>query len=887
MNNAWNKFKANRDRGSKTKNLVISIVILIEVIAVMVVGSFAWVETISSIKIKNFDEGTVNSYLYNIAQIGDSATEIDLADYFRQGGDMHLAPASSADGVDIFFPKTAGVTGKYRKADTNDKNVSYLSVSFKITVAEDSDFFFSNGNPTFGSFNDDIRVSVLARDEDKATLDDHYVFARTAQSGASVVNTVNGDSTTINVRAFSNYTKNRTKLFKVEAGTDKIVTVNLWLQKQSGDNATDLTSATNMSTLFNITNLGIISDKSPRRVTLIPTPAWDTGEANQTFYAWCWKTGSSELYKLNYDAETEHYSFEYNGTYDHTLFFRINNANVTKDNISSYWSSGKQTEDTAIPAASECENPTYVITSFSGGSSSKSTGEWIKNSSNKADNPSSVTIKYVNGQDSSWGTISATSYTSSTETTSTYAMELTNRSNPTAVHYDTIHAMPGKKLKLTATAASTDYAFVGWFTNPAGTVAASGSSTSTSYSPSAPAADTGVTYYAKFKERRTLKIYKYLDGAETNATTASGVGTITIGTSTSGANVTSYSQTFDKDQSVAFSAAASAGYTLEGIYTQPSGINAAVSPVTLSANTEYYARFTTNEYNVTASAYYSNNGGSSYSSGSTGGTVKAGSSAAGATSTASVKYKNSVNLVATPASGYQFVGWYSAATGGTHLSTNTTYSYTMNSTSAQNVYARFMKLSTVTIYIAPRENWDEPDLHIWDSNGVIEDHLTASYDGTTGYFVATVQTRGTWLKAILSKDSNYTSQTSDITVVSSVSAGTDYSKFINTSNTVSNWSSNKRCIWFIISEDWLKNYITNNHDWMRIWSSNNSAAYSMRRINDYAYVYEFNPAPSGTIYFQDCYQNSTNYRDNNQWTTTIPSGKSQYKETSYNGGSWQ
>ena len=76
MNNAWNKFKANRDRGSKTKNLVISIVILIEVIAVMVVGSFAWVETISSIKIKNFDEGTVNSYLYNIAQIGDSATEI-------------------------------------------------------------------------------------------------------------------------------------------------------------------------------------------------------------------------------------------------------------------------------------------------------------------------------------------------------------------------------------------------------------------------------------------------------------------------------------------------------------------------------------------------------------------------------------------------------------------------------------------------------------------------------------------------------------------------------------------------------------------------------------------------------------------------------------------
>jgi uncharacterized repeat protein (TIGR02543 family) len=248
-----------------------------------------------------------------------------------------------------------------------------------------------------------------------------------------------------------------------------------------------------------------------------------------------------------------------------------------------------------------------------------------------------------------------------------------------------------------------------------------------------------------------------------------------------------------------------------------------------------------------------------------------------------VKYNSSVTLTATPASGYEFVGWYNSATGGSQLSTSTSYTYTLSTTGDKNVYARFIKLSTVTIYIAPREDWNEPDLHVWDDNGVIDDHLTASYDGATGYYKATVQTRGTWLKATLSKDSSYTEQTSDITVVSSLSAGTNYSKYINTSNTVSNWSSTRRCIWFIISEDWLKNNLKNDGDYMNIWSGSNC---KMRRINDNAYVYEYSTAPTGTIYFQQ-FKSDNNRR--NEWAAAMSgaSGKSQFKETTYNSGSWQ
>ncbi|MBO5552942.1 MAG: InlB B-repeat-containing protein, partial [Paludibacteraceae bacterium] len=57
----------------------------------------------------------------------------------------------------------------------------------------------------------------------------------------------------------------------------------------------------------------------------------------------------------------------------------------------------------------------------------------------------------------------------------------------------------------------------------------------------------------------------------------------------------------------------------------------------------------------------------------------------------------SVGVVAT---GYQFDGWYTAATGGTQLSASTTYTY--YPTSATTVYARFSeKMSTVTLSASP------------------------------------------------------------------------------------------------------------------------------------------------------------------------------------------
>lgn len=896
MNNLMKKLSSHNSGKSRIKNSVLSIVILVEIFALCVVGTFAWVETVSSIKITNEANtvGTIkNDTKYTDMMIGGESGTIDLLDYFEPSGDMHLAPASSADGKTFYFPK-ANITSDfiYRKGNVSDKNTTYLSASFRLKADTNADFFFWKDATHNISVDDNIRVSVTAYTEGEnpegtydpssgKLISNTKIYSNLGGGDAKVIDNTNGtlpSSNNTHVEKFSDHVKGKSstaRLFAVGANETKYVTINVWLQK-STDNDDDLTS--NMSVSQAINNLGITSSLTPRHVTLLPTPTWDTGA--QTYYAWCWTPNSnqkSRLYKLELNSEEEHYTFDYNGTYTKTTFVRAVpgctvqpgeydswpftlSTNSNDQNNNKYW---KQTVDTSIP--NDPVDPTYIIETISGGTDSKSTGSWH--------DPATVKVAYVTGQDSDWGTLTATSYIGAA--TSSHVIESTNSSSQK--HKDTVHAWPGKILQLEATA-KTDYAFVGWYLDAAGTTPAttvnSTAYTATTYKPNAPSTASEITYYAKFKETRTLTIKRTLDGTETTSTTS---GTIKIN------DITTNPATVDKGSSVRFSATAATGYKFSGFYTAATDGTEVTSPVTLNNNTIYYARFTTNSYDVTANAYYSTNGGSSYSSGSTGGTVTAGSSAAGATSTASVKYKNSVNLVATPASGYQFVGWYSAATGGTQLSTNTTYSYTMNSTSAQNVYARFMKVSTVTIYIAPRENWDEPDLHIWDSNGVIEDHLTASYDGTTGYFVATVQTRGTWLKAILSKDSSYTSQTSDITVVSSVSAGTDYSKFINTSNTVSNWSSSQRCIWFIISEDWLKNNLKNDGDYMNIWSGSNC---KMRRINDNAYVYEYATAPTGTIYFQQ-FKSDNNRR--NEWPAAMSgaSGKSQFKETTYNSGSWQ
>lgn len=759
MNRLFKMLKAKASHPGKKgmKNSVISIVILLEIIALLIVGTFAWVETVSSIKITN-ETNTVgrikDDTKYTDMMIGGESGTIDLLDYFEPSGDMHLAPASSADGKNLYFPKAnIGSNVIYRKGNVNDKNTTYLSASFRLKADTNADFFFWKDTGHNISVDDNIRVSVTAYTEGEnpeGTFDPESgklisntkIYANNASTTA-VVNSTSGATGATTVEKFTDHQKGKSstaRLFAVGANETKYVTINVWLQKQSGNS--DLTS--NMSVSQAINNLGITSSLTPRHVTLLPTPEWDiSGVTNQTFYAWCWDAPTvngvkpeDRLYKLTLDEE-EHYSFDYNGTYRKTLFFRCGNPNLTSSDMSGDWKDlglWNKTADTTIP--NDPVDPTYIIETISGGaydgdiSGNKSTGSWH--------DPATVKVALCTGQggDNPWGTLSATSYVGTT--TSTHVIESTNPNSQK--HKDTVHAWPGKKLQLKATAKS-NYAFVGWYDNPEGIDNSSGDndkhllSSSATYTPNAPSTASEITYYAKFKETRTLTIKRTLDGTETTSTTS---GTITInGASANPATV-------DKGANVSFSATEATGYTFSGFYTAATGGTEVTSPVTLDNNTIYYARFTTNNYNVTANAYFSTNGGTTYSAGNTGGTVKAGSSAAGATSTASVKYKSSVTLTATPASGYEFVGWYNSATGGAQLSTSTSYTYTLNTTGAKNVYARFMgETWSIKYGVSGASSWNSKAMTV--SGNSVTGTLTLTEGQDFSFqIVKTVGSANTW-----------------------------------------------------------------------------------------------------------------------------------------------
>lgn len=236
------KFAIGKKSGKeKRKSLILSIVALVEVLAIAIVSVSAWVETISTIKL-DLNNGTIDNYVFTNANIGygngyDGKT-IDLTKYFRQAGDVHLASATSANGTDVYFP-TLTANGEpsaaYRKATVNDKNVNYIDFSFNVTAKGTMASFYFEKVPT-------IKVNDADADEDKLRVSFVCDGSNTVVCGKSnsTAEVVSGTNLNIkgqeNVKSFGSYTGSTAEspLFTVPADSKPHkVTMRVWLQDDS------------------------------------------------------------------------------------------------------------------------------------------------------------------------------------------------------------------------------------------------------------------------------------------------------------------------------------------------------------------------------------------------------------------------------------------------------------------------------------------------------------------------------------------------------------------------------------------------------------------------------------------------------------------------------
>lgn len=327
------------------------------------------------------------------------------------------------------------------------------------------------------------------------------------------------------------------------------------------------------------------------------------------------------------------------------------------------------------------------------------------------------------------GSSYTTNYAAGTTTVKGYAFTAYNSCASSKNSTSTATAEAGASIGYDATvtmtaAAKTGYEFVGWFSSTTATTATSTSATYT-YTCSGSAK----TMYARFKKLHTVTYN--VDGVTTTEKVAAGDSPANIPTLTNktgytctgwdnnpnGAVITAdttYTATYtantynvildpqggsiDDGDVTSYTYGTTttlptadqmsyAGYDFAGWFEDAAGTGSQILEIsaTETGDKTYYAKWVKNEvyFDLNTSAQYTTNG-TSYSTGTTGGSATP--------VTTNVLSGSDVEINATPATGYEFVGWF---LNGTKVSEEATYTVRVNDTATY--VARFIKTYTVSV----------------------------------------------------------------------------------------------------------------------------------------------------------------------------------------------
>lgn len=698
------------------KGFILTMVALVEVLAISVVSVSAWVETISTITIKA-EGAKIDNYVYTNADIGSgngySGKTIDLTKYFRAAGGVHLASASSADGENIFFPiKKSDVSdfgaNSYRCADVNDKNVNYIDFSFNVKVdktfnANHAEFYLDQvpkitigGGNVSGNL---VRMAITDTDTQKTVVCGYNA------GSDNVVNTADGKEVSGKVQAFSDFVVSSesipTELFRVDKGSSKTINIKVWLQD---DKATTEYAGKTVS----ISDVKIVTqNKKGNKVYFVDRTV------NETTKNWTkgvtFQQGDKTPVTMKFNENSHTYSCEYTPADGKTVVKFTSEGGVTWTTNMKSLNSGESMYYTAYGNHNN-SNAGYGTWGEVIEISVSSKTDVLPDTGNvssvymvpdKNDSYSKVRMPFTNDRNKWVGYIAkekADDMTFSfTNNNKKYEIPAPNRGNSThfvvtsattgywdppatitvtagkndagdpKVSYDslvstTISVTPGTKVKLEANP-KTGFVLKNWVISGTSTVP-DGIDSNGYFTPTASG---NYNFTAVYAESMTFEAYvRTYDGKVLSESTTGGSVEIKCGNQNStvdsndGTHITLNAV---KGSTVTYYAKAKDGYVFDGWYTdadcnsKPENSSDKYELANVEASKKLYAKFKVDTYTVKAYAQHGNNPPSGDA-----GNVSFDNNNYASEVTTTVKRNGEVIFYAKPESGYAFIGWYKSET---------------------------------------------------------------------------------------------------------------------------------------------------------------------------------------------------------------------------------
>lgn len=695
------------------KGFILTMVALVEVLAISVVSVSAWVETISTITIKA-EGAKIDNYVYTNADIGSdngySGKTIDLTKYFRAAGGVHLASASSADGENIFFPiKKSDVSdfgaNSYRCADVNDKNVNYIDFSFNVKVdktfnANHAEFYLDQvpkitigGADVSGNL---VRMAITDTDTQKTVVCGYNA------GSDNVVNTADGKEVPGKVQAFSDFVVSSesipTELFRVERGSSKTINIKVWLQDD--DAATTYAGKT-----VSITDVNIVTqNKKGNKVYFVDRTVNDAKKnwTNDVKF----QQGSEAPVAMKFDAKSHTYYCNYKTATDDTKV-KFTSKGVTWITDMKSLNSGESMYYTAYGNHNESNAGYGTWGEVIEISVSSNAADVLPNTGNvssvymvsdKNDNSSKVRMPFTNDRNKWVGYIAkekADKMTFSfTNNNKNYEIPAPNRGNSTLfvvtsattgywdppatitvtagkndagdpkVSYDsltstTISVTPGTRVKLEANP-KTGFVLKNWVISGTSTVA-DGIDSNGYFTPTASG---NYNFTADYAESMTFEAYvRTYDGRALTDSTNGGKVKIVCGNQTPTdeeyTDETHITLNAVKGSTVTYYAKANDGYVFDGWYTdadcnsKPENSSDKYELANVETSKKLYARFKVDTYTVEAYTQHGNNVPFDKA-----GKVSFDNINYQSKVTTTVSRNGEVTFYAKPESGYAFIGWY-------------------------------------------------------------------------------------------------------------------------------------------------------------------------------------------------------------------------------------